>query len=83
VFLDLQAPATTLAMMTDSGRNLITSGLDASLTATQGYDGPTGLGTPNGDARRVRSPQARWVSVEETPLPVEQSGPSCGGLAGT
>jgi subtilase family serine protease len=49
-FHDVKAPASTTAMITRSGRNLITMGMDSSLTATKGYDDTTGLGTPNGNA---------------------------------
>ena len=37
-------------MMTQSGRSLLTLGMDGSLTSTKGYDDTTGLGTPNGNA---------------------------------
>jgi hypothetical protein len=37
-------------MITRSGRNLLTLGMDSSLTATKGYDDTTGLGTPSGRA---------------------------------
>jgi len=47
-FHDVKAPTSPTAMMTLSGRNLLTMGLDSSLTATKGYDDTTGLGTPNG-----------------------------------
>jgi subtilase family serine protease len=47
-FRDVTAPSSTLAMMTVSGRSLLTMGMDTSLTATPGYDDTTGLGTPNG-----------------------------------
>ncbi len=50
VFHDVQAPASPQAMMTQSGRSLLTMGLDSSLTSTKGYDDTTGLGTPNGGA---------------------------------
>jgi subtilase family serine protease len=50
VMHDVKAPASQLAMMTISGRTLISMGLDTSLTATKGYDDTTGLGTPNGSA---------------------------------
>ena len=50
VFHDVQAPTTPVAMMTRSGRSLLTLGQDSSLTATKGYDDSTGLGTPNGAA---------------------------------
>ena len=46
VFHDVTAPAQPTAMMTQSGRNLLTMGQDSSLTATRGYDDTTGLGTP-------------------------------------
>ncbi|HET9896484.1 MAG TPA: S53 family peptidase [Streptosporangiaceae bacterium] len=49
-FHDVKAPASTTAMITRSGRTLITMGLDSSLTSTKGYDDTTGLGTPNGAA---------------------------------
>jgi len=49
-FHDVKAPASTVAMMTQSGRSLLTLGQDSSLTATNGYDDTTGLGTPNGPA---------------------------------
>ena len=49
-FRDVNAPASPTAMMTRSGRTLITMGLDSSLTSTKGYDDTTGLGTPNGGA---------------------------------
>jgi subtilase family serine protease len=42
------APTTPLAMMTDSGRTLITMNSDSSLTDTPGYDDSTGRGTPQG-----------------------------------
>jgi len=48
VFHDVKAPASTVAMMTQSGRSLLTMGQDSSLTSTKGYDDTTGLGTPNG-----------------------------------
>jgi subtilase family serine protease len=47
-FHDVKAPAHTMAMMTVSGRTLITMADDTSLTSTRGYDDTTGLGTPNG-----------------------------------
>ncbi len=47
-FHDVKAPATTQAIVTVSGRSLLTLGDDSSLTATRGYDDSTGLGTPNG-----------------------------------
>jgi subtilase family serine protease len=47
-FHDVKAPATTQALMTSSGSNLVTLGDDTSLTATKGYDNTTGLGTPSG-----------------------------------
>jgi subtilase family serine protease len=47
-FHDVKAPASTVAMVTQSGRSLLTLGQDSSLTATKGYDDTTGLGTPNG-----------------------------------
>jgi subtilase family serine protease len=50
VFHDVQAPASPIAMITTSGRSLLTLGQDSSLTATKGYDDSTGLGTPNGAA---------------------------------
>ncbi len=50
VFHDVQAPASPQAMITQSGRSLLTMGLDSSLTSTKGYDDTTGLGTPNGGA---------------------------------
>jgi subtilase family serine protease len=50
VFHDVQAPATQQAIMTNSGRSLLSMGLDTSLTSTKGYDDTTGLGTPNGGA---------------------------------
>jgi subtilase family serine protease len=49
-FHDVQAPASPVVMMTQSGRNLLTMGSDTSLTSTKGYDDTTGLGTPNGGA---------------------------------
>lgn len=49
-FHDVKAPTSTVAMMTQSGRSLLTLGLDSSLTSTKGYDDTTGLGTPNGSA---------------------------------
>jgi subtilase family serine protease len=49
-FHDVRAPASTVAMMTQSGRSLLTLGQDTSLTSTKGYDDTTGLGTPNGSA---------------------------------
>ncbi len=48
VFHDVVAAAPGTAMMTQSGRSLLTMGQDSSLTATRGYDDTTGLGTPNG-----------------------------------
>lgn len=48
VFHDVKAPSGPVAMMTQSGRSLLTMGSDSSLTATKGYDDTTGLGTPNG-----------------------------------
>jgi len=50
VYHDVKAPTSTVAMMTQSGRSLLTLGQDSSLTATKGYDDTTGLGTPNGGA---------------------------------
>ena len=50
VFHDVQPSASPIAMMTQSGRTLLTMGLDSSLTSTKGYDDSTGLGTPNGGA---------------------------------
>lgn len=47
-FHDVKAPTSPVAMMTQSGRSLLTLGQDSSLTATRGYDDTTGLGTPNG-----------------------------------
>jgi subtilase family serine protease len=47
-FHDVQAPTSTVAMMTQSGRSLLTMGQDSSLTSTRRYDDTTGLGTPNG-----------------------------------
>jgi subtilase family serine protease len=47
-FHDVKSPTSTLALMTISGRNLLTMAEDTSLTATKGYDDTTGLGTPNG-----------------------------------
>jgi subtilase family serine protease len=47
-FHDVTAPASPTAMMTQSGRSLLTMGQDSSLTSTRGYDDTTGLGTPNG-----------------------------------
>jgi subtilase family serine protease len=47
-FHDVKAPASPVAMMTQSGRSLLTLGQDSSLTSTKGYDDTTGLGTPNG-----------------------------------
>ncbi len=47
-FHDVKSPATTKALMTSSGRNLVTLGDDTSLTSVKGYDDTTGLGTPNG-----------------------------------
>jgi subtilase family serine protease len=49
-FHDVKAPASTTAMMTRSGRTLITMGMDSSLTSTKGYDDTTGLGSPRGPA---------------------------------
>ncbi len=49
-FHDVKAPASPTAMMTVSGRTLITMGMDTSLTSTKGYDDTTGLGTPHGAA---------------------------------
>jgi subtilase family serine protease len=49
-FHDVKAPASPTAMMTQSGRSLLTLGTDTSLTSTKGYDDTTGLGTPNGSA---------------------------------
>jgi subtilase family serine protease len=50
VFHDVTAPASPTALMTQSGRSLLTLGMDSSLTSTKGYDDTTGLGTPNGNA---------------------------------
>jgi subtilase family serine protease len=47
-FHDVKAPSQPVAMMTQSGRSLLTLGQDSSLTSTKGYDDTTGLGTPNG-----------------------------------
>jgi subtilase family serine protease len=47
-FHDVKSPTSTLALMTISGRNLLTMAEDTSLTATKGYDDTTGIGTPNG-----------------------------------
>ena len=47
---DVTTPTSTLALMTVSGRNLLTMAHDTSLTATRGYDDTTGLGTPHGAA---------------------------------
>jgi subtilase family serine protease len=47
-FHDVKDPSSPLAMMTISGSNLLTMGMDTSLKATKGYDDTTGLGTPNG-----------------------------------
>jgi len=60
-FHDVQssnAPIQPLAIMTDSGRTLITMDRDSSLADTRGYDDTTGRGTPNGitfllDEKRV------------------------------
>jgi subtilase family serine protease len=52
-FHDVKAPSTTLALVTNSGRSLLTLADDSSLTATRGYDDTTGLGTPNGIAYLV------------------------------
>lgn len=52
-FHDVTAPAAPVAMMTQSGRSLLTLGQDSSLTATRGYDDTTGLGTPFGPALLV------------------------------
>ena len=49
-FHDVTAPKTPIAMMTQSGRSLLTMASDSSLTATKGYDDTTGLGSPNGPA---------------------------------
>jgi len=49
-FHDVTAPASPTAMMTQSGRSLLTMGMDSSLTSTKGYDDTTGLSTPNGSA---------------------------------
>jgi subtilase family serine protease len=49
-FHDVTAPASPTAMITQSGRSLLTLGQDSSLTSTKGYDDTTGLGTPNGPA---------------------------------
>jgi subtilase family serine protease len=49
-FHDVQSSSSPVAMMTQSGRSLLTLGLDSSLTSTRGYDDTTGLGTPNGPA---------------------------------
>ena len=54
VFHDVKAPASPTAMMTQSGRSLLTMGMDSSLTSTKGYDDTTGLGTPNGSAFLLR-----------------------------
>ena len=45
-FHDVKAAPAGTAMMTQSGRSLLTMGQDSSLTATSGYDDTTGLGTP-------------------------------------
>jgi subtilase family serine protease len=47
-FHDVKAPSSPVAIMTQSGRSLLTLGQDSSLTSTKGYDDTTGLGTPNG-----------------------------------
>jgi len=47
-FRDVKDPGTPLALMTVSGRSLLTMAMDTSLKATKGYDDTTGLGTPNG-----------------------------------
>ncbi len=47
-FRDVKDPSTPLALMTVSGRSLLTMAMDTSLKATKGYDDTTGLGTPNG-----------------------------------
>jgi subtilase family serine protease len=49
-FHDVNAPSSPIAMMTQSGRSLLTMGQDSSLTATKGYDDTTGVGTPVGPA---------------------------------
>jgi len=49
-FHDVTAPSSPVAIMTQSGRSLLTLGQDSSLTSTNGYDDTTGLGTPNGSA---------------------------------
>ena len=49
-FHDVQAPSSPVALITQSGRSLLTLGQDSSLTSTKGYDDTTGLGTPNGGA---------------------------------
>jgi subtilase family serine protease len=51
VFHDVKpsnAPFTPLAMVTDSGRSLLTMDSDSSLHAAPGFDNTTGRGTPNG-----------------------------------
>ncbi|HEY2795425.1 MAG TPA: S53 family peptidase [Micromonosporaceae bacterium] len=45
---DVKPPAHTTAIVTVSGRSLLTLGDDSSLTSTKGYDDTTGLGSPNG-----------------------------------
>ena len=47
-FRDVKAPPSPVAMVTQSGRSLLTLGQDSSLTSTRGYDDTTGPGTPNG-----------------------------------
>ncbi len=47
-FHDVKPPSSTVAIVTNSGRSLLTLGDDSSLTSTKGYDDTTGLGTPNG-----------------------------------
>ena len=42
------APAHPLAMITDSGKTLITMATNTSLTDAPGFDDTTGLGTPRG-----------------------------------
>lgn len=48
--VNVKAPTSPVAMMTQSGRSLLTLGQDSSLTSTKGFDDTTGMGTPSGAA---------------------------------
>lgn len=56
------APDHPLAMMTVSGRTLITMDSDSSLTDTRGYDDTTGRGTPNGLVFQLEELLLRGIS---------------------